>query len=189
MNSFKSITIIGTGNVASQIANKFFQEGYSIDAIYGRSSADGATLAKQTNSIHINHPINLPKHSDLYLAALKDDSYLDVLKGLDLDNKFIIHTSGSFDSEILAAISKRYGCLYPLQTINKSNEVNWEKTTFYIEASNKNDEINLINLCNKLSFRHQKANSTQRRDLHIAAVATNNFTYHLLSTKKYVLNT
>ena len=40
----------------------------------------------------------------------------------------------------------------------------------------------MTKLCEKLSFKYQKADSTKRRNLHIAAVATNNFTYHLLST-------
>ena len=182
MNVIKCITIIGTGNVASQIAKKFSQEGYLIDAIYGRPDSDGNTIAKQTNSIFINEPRKLPQSSDLYIVALKDDCYIEVLKKLDLAGKLIIHTSGSLKSDSLAPISNRYGCLYPLQTINKSQKVNWNNVFFYIEANNENDEKTLMKLCEKLSFKYQKADSTQRNRLHIAAVATNNFTYHLLST-------
>jgi predicted short-subunit dehydrogenase-like oxidoreductase (DUF2520 family) len=182
LNVIKCITIIGTGNVASQIADKFSQEGYLIDAIYGRPNSNGNNLAKQTNSIFINEPRKLPKSSDLYVVALKDDCYMEVLKELDLAGKLIIHTSGSLKSDSLAPISNRYGCLYPLQTINKSYEVNWDNVSFYIEANNENDEKSLTKLCEKLSFKYQKADSTKRRNLHIAAVATNNFTYHLLST-------
>lgn len=185
MKKINNITIIGSGNVATQLGLMFFENGIKIDGILSSNEESGKLLVNKTSSRLISKSDDLPKNSDLYLAALKDDLYLDFLKDFDLKDKFIVHTSGSLDTELLNSISKRWGCLYPLQSINKFQEINWVKVSFFIETALKEDEVKLIDLCEKLHLKFDKANSTQRKKLHIAAVATSNFTYHLLSTIRH----
>ena len=81
-------------------------------------------------------------------------------------------------------ITERWGCLYPLQTINKKKEIDWNSVNFFIEASNENDVSKIEALCKKAGFKYHFANSKKREKLHIAAVLINNFTYHLLSSAK-----
>lgn len=182
MKEINNITIIGSGNVGTHLAEKLFSCNYVIDCVYGSRKESGTFLAKRTSSKYTNKKEEIPTNSDLYLVALKDDLYLDFLSNVNLKEKLIVHTSGSFKSEQLEKITQRWGSLYPLQSINKNQKVNWENVKFFIEAAQKQDEIILEKLCEKLKFNFSKANSTQRRKLHIAAVAANNFTYHLLST-------
>ena len=182
MKEINNITIIGSGNVGTHLAEKLFSSGYVIDCVFGLRKESGTFLAKKTSSKYISKKEKIPTNSDLYLVALKDDLYLELLSDINLKEKLVIHTSGSIKSEQFEEITHRWGCLYPLQSINKNQKVNWKNVKFFIEAAEKQDEIALAKLCKKLKFNFNKANSAKRRKLHIAAVTANNFTYHLLST-------
>jgi predicted short-subunit dehydrogenase-like oxidoreductase (DUF2520 family) len=182
LKKINTISIIGSGNVGTQLGIKLFDSGYKIDAIYGYREKSGKQLAERTSSKYIDLKNLIQTESDLYIVSLKDDIYEKILHNLNLENKFIVHTSGSFESQQLSNISERWGCLYPLQSINKKQEVNWDSFNFYIEAANSEDENILMKLCNNLGFEFEKADSKQRKKIHIAAVATNNFTYHFIST-------
>lgn len=184
MESKISATIIGSGNVGSQLGKLFYKKGIFIDAIYNKHKDSGISLAKSVSSTYISNKNKIPNDSTFYLVSLKDDYYLEVLKGMDLSDKLIIHTSGSFESKKINPFSKRWGCLYPLQTLTKNDNINWNEVAFYIEASNNEDEKLIGSVCKKLEFNFSKVNSNHRKKLHIAAVSTNNFTYHLLSTIK-----
>ena len=116
MNNINNITVIGTGNVALQFSKLFLKNKFKIDGIYGRSNFSDSQI---DNHLYTDKVSNISKNSDLYLVAVSDDSYLELLKKIPLKNKFIVHTSGSLVSEMLNSFSKRWGCLYPLQTIKK----------------------------------------------------------------------
>lgn len=181
MRTINNITIIGTGNVALQFSKLFLKNNFKIDCIYGRSNFSDSQIDKHLFTDKIS---DISKNSDLYLVAVSDDSYIDLLKNISLKNKFIVHTSGSLDSEKLDSFSKRWGCLYPIQTIKKNQQIEWDNIPFYIEASNNNDLELLTDFCHANNLHYSIQNSNQRNKTHIAAVAANNFIYYLLSTIK-----
>tara|TARA_B100001094_G_scaffold153096_1_gene148142 strand:+ start:1448 stop:2221 length:774 start_codon:yes stop_codon:yes gene_type:complete len=181
LRTINNITIIGTGNVALQLSKLFLKNNFKIDCIYGRSNFSDSQIDKHLFSDKIS---DISKNSDLYLIAVSDDSYIDLLKNISLKNKFIVHTSGSLDSEKLDSFSKRWGCLYPIQTIKKNQQIEWDNIPFYIEASNNNDLELLTDFCHANNLHYSVQNSNQRNKTHIAAVAANNFIYYLLSTIK-----
>lgn len=183
MKKIKKITILGTGNIANQYCDLFLKNKFEINCIYGNNekNIDKKNLDKSIFTTNIS---KIPNDSDLYIAALSDDVYLKVLKGFNLENKFIVHSSGSLQSENLEIATKRWGCMYPLQTIKKSSNIKWEEIPFFIEASNIDDENLLKDFCvsNKLNF--TICNSSKRKKLHLAAVMSSNFSYHLFSMVK-----
>jgi len=181
LRTINNITIIGTGNVALQLSKLFLKNNFKIDCIYGRSNFSDSQIDKHLFTDKIS---DISKNSDLYLVAVSDDSYIDLLKNISLKNKFIVHTSGSLDSEKLDSFSKRWGCLYPIQTIKKNQQIEWDNIPFYIEASNNNDLELLTDFCHANNLHYSVQNSNQRNKTHIAAVAANNFIYYLLSTIK-----
>ena len=136
MKTINNITVIGTGNVALQFSKLFLKNKFKIDGIYGRSNFSDSQI---DNHLYTDKVGNISKNSDLYLVAVSDDAYLELLKNIPLKNKFIVHTSGSLVSEMLNSFSKRWGCLYPLQTIKKNQLIEWDNIPFFIEASNNND--------------------------------------------------
>ena len=185
MKTIKNITLLGTGNVALQFSKLFLKNNFKIDCIYGRSNFSDSQL---DNHLFTDKISAISKNSDLYLVAVSDDSYIELLKKIPLKNKFIVHTSGSLISEMLGSFSNRWGCIYPLQTIKKKQLIEWNNIPFFIEASNDNDLELLSNFCNANDLHYSIRNSTQRNQTHIAAVAANNFIYFLLSTIKEYCN-
>jgi predicted short-subunit dehydrogenase-like oxidoreductase (DUF2520 family) len=181
LKTINNITVIGTGNVALQFSKLFLKNKFKIDGIYGRSNFSDSQI---DNELYTDKVSNISKKSDLYLVAVSDDAYIELLKNIPLKNKFIVHTSGSLVSEMLNSFSKRWGCLYPLQTIKKKQLIEWDNIPFFIEASNDNDLELLTNFCNANNLNYSVKNSNHRNQTHIAAVATNNFIYYLLSTIK-----
>ena len=182
MEKVNNITIIGSGNVATQLGIELFNKGYNINGIISRNEYSGKKLANKTNSRLIPFNQNTVEYSDMVLVSLKDDSYLNLLGDINLNNKFIVHTSGSLDSNFLKNYSSKWGCLYPLQSIHKNLSTNWKKVNFFLEASSNKELDKLIDICDKLSSKYNVVNSVQRQKIHLSAVAVSNFTYRLLST-------
>ena len=183
MKEIKNITILGTGNIANGFLKLFIKNQFKIDCIFGNSSKNiEKSIVK--NTFFTNKISKIPSTSDLYIFALRDDAYLEVFEKFSKNNHLTIHTSGSLVSKSLGIISNRWGCIYPLQSIKKDSKVSWEKVPFFIEAANEKDEKLLSIFCASNNMNFSILNSFKRKKLHLAAVASNNFTYHLLSTVK-----
>ena len=105
MKKIKKITILGTGNIANQYCDLFLKNKFEINCIYGNNekNIDKKNLDKSIFTTNIS---KIPNDSDLYIAALSDDVYLKVLKGFNLENKFIVHSSGSLQSKTLEIATK-----------------------------------------------------------------------------------
>jgi len=187
LKEIKNITILGTGNIANGFLHLFLKNNFNIDCIFGKSSKNiDENVLK--NTFYTNNISKITTTSDLYIFALSDDAYQEVFKKIPKNNNFIIHTSGSLDSKSLEIISDRWGCMYPLQTIKKDSKVSWETVPFFIETANEKDEELLRKFCNSNNINFSILNSLKRKKLHLAAVVSNNFSYHLLSmVKEYCL--
>jgi hypothetical protein len=183
LKEIKNITILGTGNIANGYLHLFIKNQFKIDCIFGKSSKN-IKKSVLKNTFFTNNISKIPSTSDLYIFALSDDAYQEVFEKISKNNNLVIHTSGSMDSKSLGIFSNRWGCIYPLQSIKKNSKISWKKVPFFIEAANEKDEKLLSIFCatNKMNF--SILNSSKRKKLHIAAVASNNFTYHLLSMVK-----
>lgn len=184
MKSIKTVSFLGSGNVATNLAKSFYNKGVTINYIYSNTFENATLLANQVNSTPINDLTTINFESDLIVIALKDDIIKTVLEKANLDNCLIVHTSGSFNTEDLKGYSNRYGCLYPFQTFRKELETNLSEIHFFIEAINQKDEENLFSLAELFSSQVVKMNSYDRKSLHIAGVGLNNFTHYILSVTK-----
>jgi len=100
MIDIKTVTIVGAGNVASWFAFILAKNGFLINQIYSRSISNANELSAKYSAEPIDDIKKLSPNSDLYLFALKDDVYLEVLDELSIPLTFAVHTSGS--------IPKRY---------------------------------------------------------------------------------
>ena len=183
MKEIKNITILGTGNIANGFLHLFLKNQFKIDCIFGKSS-NNIDKDVLKNTFFTNNVSKIPSTSDLYIFALSDDAYQKVFKKISKNNNFLVHTSGSLDSKSLEIISNRWGCIYPLQTIKKDSKFSWETIPFFIETANEKDEELLSIFCNSNKINFSILNSFKRKKLHLAAVISNNFTYHLLSMVK-----
>ena len=174
---------MGTGNIANGFLNLFIKNQFKIDCIFGKSSKN-VEKSVLKNTFFTNNISKIPSTSDLYIFALSDDAYQEVFKKISKNNHLSVHTSGSLDSKSLGVFSDRWGCIYPLQSIKKDSKISWEKVPFFIEAANEKDEKLLRIFCASNNINFSILNSSKRKKLHLAAVASNNFTYHLLCMVK-----
>lgn len=181
MNSKISISILGSGNVATHLSKSFHEKGIKIDVIFNHKLTSAKELANKVNCPFTTSLNEIPSNSTIYLLALPNQYITETLENLKLKNPFIVHTSGSFNSEILEKFTNRWGCFYPLQTFVKNQPTDLRDSSVFIETKNTKDTEVLEKLCEIIECNCHILNSKQRKQLHISAVATNNFSYHLFS--------
>jgi predicted short-subunit dehydrogenase-like oxidoreductase (DUF2520 family) len=174
-DGIKSISIIGSGNVAYHLG-KAFSGVVKINAVYSRNKITASELANELFVFHAEKIDDLIP-SDIVLVCVSDDEISEVIMQLPV-GQAIVYTSGSVGLHELPN-HFNIGVLYPLQTFSKFRSVDLFEVPFFIEG---NDEIfaqKIFDLAWKLSRKVIFANSEDRKNLHLAAVMVNNFTNHI----------
>ena len=181
-----NIVIIGAGNVATHLAINLSQH-ENIVQIFSRSEKSAIILSEK---IKCKWTVNFSEIilADLYIIAVNDDSIPEITNIPQLKNKFIVHTSGSVEMNVLNKNTDNFGIFYPLQTFNKEQNIDFSKIPICIEASSEQNLKILHNLSNKISKKVYKINSDQRKNIHIAAVFVNNFINHLFHIANQIIS-
>jgi predicted short-subunit dehydrogenase-like oxidoreductase (DUF2520 family) len=182
---FTKIAIIGTGNIGTWLF-KTLQDKKDLLVI----SISGRKIE------------TMPQDFDLYIFALKDDVYEEVLQQIPFQMPCAVHTSGSLSQNILAHYAEKFGVVYPYQTITRDevmsrfdDEMIVEATLavapttvaptavqkyagapICIEGSDADFEQMLFQWANTIFNTVYKINEKQRFAMHLAAVFANNFT-------------
>lgn len=171
-----NIVIIGSGNVAHHLVEAFkIHEKLTVVQVICRNPKkmhgviDAKLITNQYDEI-----IN----ADIYIIAVSDDAIYEVAENLKLNDKLIVHTSGSKNLSDLGN-QNRKGVFYPLQSFTKSKNINFKTIPICIEATSEKDYAILYNIANSISDYVYEINSEQRKMLHLAAVFANNFTNHM----------
>ena len=187
MKSEISISIIGAGNLATQLGLALYKEGYLIFQVYSRSQKNASVLSKNIKAEAITDLKKLSTDSTIYIIAIKDDAIESVAKQLKLKDKIVVHTSGSLSIEVLKKSSKNYGVFYPLQTFSKEKQSNFKTIPICIEANNSNTSTTLEYFAKSISGNVKKVNSEQRKKIHLAAVFACNFSNHMYAIAERLL--
>lgn len=180
MTKSLNIVIIGTGNVATHIAHSFRanQNVNLLQVFNHRISKDARQFSKQFNCNLVTDYAAINKSADIYIIAVKDDAIAEVVKNLTpLKLKgIVVHTSGSFDMNVLKAASPKIGVYYPLQTFYKGAIFDWKTAPLLIEGNSKPVEIKLKQIATSVSKKVKVVDSKSRLQIHLAAVFACNFT-------------
>ena len=168
----KKISFIGSGNTAHHLATAFKNVNINIQHIISRNRSTGLELAKKVNAEYTTNYEKL-KTSDLIIICVNDDNIKHVIS--KIPNQIIAHTSGIVSMDILKE-KKKYGVIYPLQSLTKNTTINFNNVPLCIEGSDKNIAIQLVDLSEKISKNVKLINSTNRQYLHLSAVFASNFT-------------
>ena len=183
----KRISIIGSGNVASHLAQVFFDNNLPLIEIYSRNIVEGEKLAKKVNANFIRDIKSVGLQTEIIIMAISDDAIPIVSKELNLNGQILAHTSGIANTEDLKIATKNYACFYPLQTFTKGHIVDFNLIPILINASNSQTLSDLKNIAFKLSNNVKEISDLERQKLHLSAVIVNNFTNHLFSlSSKYL---
>ena len=161
--------MIGAGNLATHLCRALINAGHEIIQIYSRTLESASTLANEINVPYTTDSKAIIS-SDLAIIAVNDDSIQDIEKHITFPK---VHTSGTKPLSNLNG--ENIGVLHPLQTFNKNLDINFKSIPVCIESSNSNLLQTLKNLAQSISDKVLELNSEQRKNLHLAAVISCNF--------------
>lgn len=187
MTKYRNIVIIGSGKLATNLAIVFKSTGHNILQIYSRNIENAKVLADRLSCIYTDNPEKINKEADLFFIAVSDNAVCPLLDKMTIKNKFIIHTAGSLNIDILGKYSENYGVFYPVQTFSKTRLVNFKKIPVCIEANNSSNEKILHSIASEISDNVYTLNSEQRMYVHLAAVFASNFVNHLYTISDTIL--
>jgi predicted short-subunit dehydrogenase-like oxidoreductase (DUF2520 family) len=190
MQKIKTATFIGSGNVATHLAQVLFDNGVSIQQICSRLMRNAEILATKVNAEAIDHIDDIDENVDLIFCCTKDDLILKITKKIAQKKKIknMVHTSGTVGLEVFKDTYKLYdavGIFYPLQTFSKSNAVDFSIIPIGITTQNKNLENNLFALASTISNKPFVIADEDRKHLHLSAVLVNNFVNHLFAIAQH----
>lgn len=171
-----TIIIIGTGSLARHWFDAFMEhDNLKVVQVLGRNKNALAYYGQTTGT---SADLGSIQDADIYINAVRDDAIYAICQGLTIKGKLIVHCSGSLDISAMPAHNRR-GVLYPVQTFSEGRKVDFREIPICIESENERDLKFLHGLANQLSGKVFKVSSTQRRNIHLAAVFVNNFTNYL----------
>ncbi|MDR2868343.1 MAG: DUF2520 domain-containing protein [Bacteroidales bacterium] len=172
---FHQITLIGTGNIGSWFCYALTDNGFHISQIYSRRMEHAQILAAQAGAEAINQLSELKDDSQIYIFALPDDHYQEVLAQIPFKMPVAIHTSGSLSQKIFKEYAVHYGVVYPFQTISKGLDFNKLEVPLLVEGDDQITEIKLLQWAQQLSHSASFQSEAQRFYLHLSAVFASNF--------------
>lgn len=175
----ETISLIGSGNVATHIGHALAKAGYRINGVFSRTLAAAQALAGTLHCNATDHLEGLPE-ADCCLFAAKDDALpsLAARWGALHPDSLCLHTAGSMPMDIFEGKVENYGVLYPMQTFSKTRQVDFHAIPCFIEANAPETLDKVTQLARSVSDRVYVLPSERRRWLHLAAVFACNFSNH-----------
>lgn len=179
------LTIIGAGNVATQLALAFRKAGHEILQVFNRSDDAGKELAK-TVGANFTFDITHLNSADVFIMAVRDDVIADIASQIKVSG-IVLHTSGTKPMDLLKLSSANFGIFYPLQTMTKNHKLDFSNVPILIDGNNSETKEKLSALANSISKKVFEVDEEQRQWIHVAAVFANNFTNHMYSLSEKIL--
>jgi len=181
-----NITFIGSGNVATALAEHFYTNGHNIKNVYSRTFENAEILSKRVNAIPLQNVKQITKTpSDVIIISVSDDSIENTVTQLETE-RLVLHTAGSVSMNVLKKF-KNHGVLYPMQTFSKNKKVDAQSIPFFIEANTRENVEKIKGLAKSISPSVTELDSNSRLLLHITAVFSCNFTNHLFALSEDIL--
>ncbi len=178
INSIKSVSFVGSGNVATHLAIAMQKAGISIKTVYSPNKQNSAEFAHRFDCEDVMGLSKVGEGVDILILAVPDSKVEEICNSVKDNNTLIVHTSGITSMDALKSKS-RYGVFYPLQTFSKERELDMKKVPFCLEANNEEDLDRMFELAQKLSSKVNFVDSKKRKLLHLTAVMVSNFSNHL----------
>lgn len=175
--ALQSAVIIGTGNVATHLAQMLPAAGCAIVEVYGRTPEKALQVATLCGASHTSN-LNALKPADIYIIAVTDSAIQELAVQMQGEDKFVVHTSGSTALDVLNNFTKR-GVFYPLQTFTGGTALTTGQFPVLTEASSPllTEQLNM--LAHDAGLNPIPVSSADRLKVHTAAVFACNFSNHM----------
>ncbi len=172
--TIKTISVIGSGNVAEAIALAVAQsEELQLKQIVARNSERGQQLAEMTGAEWCSD-VEQAAEADLYIISVSDRAVGEVASRLPLrDDAIVVHTAGSVEMDVLGERAR--GVFYPFQTFTAGRRVDFQQVPLFVEGCDEPTTVELERVAHLLSHRVYRATSQRRREIHLTGVLACNF--------------
>jgi len=184
-NSIKTVSLVGSGNVATHIGSALNLVGIEIKEVWSRSLNNAQRLAQKLDC-DVVLDLESISEVDLVLVAVSDDAVAKVTSKIS-ELIPVAHTSGNTALQSRPDSAKS-GVFYPLQTFSANSEINWNEVPMCIETNNSEFEKQLTELAQLLSSNVQSISSDQRKIIHLAAVWACNFSNHMAAVSEKLMS-
>ncbi|MBO7337890.1 MAG: DUF2520 domain-containing protein [Paludibacteraceae bacterium] len=183
-----TVTLIGAGNLATQLALALHERGIKINQVYSRTNESAKTLADLVCAKHTTCANDIEDGADFYIYSLKDDALDEIISQTAAQDGIHLHTAGSVDMSIFQGRKKRHGVMYPMQTFSKSKKVDFGKIPVFVEGSDNETAESIKALAKRLSDNVTNCDSRQRMTLHLGAVFCCNYSNYLYRVTEKLMN-
>lgn len=182
------VTIIGAGNVATQLGKSLKGCGVDIGQIYSRRQEAAEALARLCDAEAVSDPGEIEEGADFYIYSVKDDALGEVIRATAARTGIHVHTAGSIGIDVFNGTDKeKHGVIYPMQTFSKQKDVDFRGIPIFIEGNTKGTTEELRGLGERLSDTVTVADSETRKTMHIGAVFCCNFTNYMYRAAAEIL--
>ncbi len=169
----KRIVIIGSGNLAEQLALSLRQGGAGLVQLFARNRARCEAIGRLCGVPTATQKEELAE-ADIYLVAVSDRAVGEVTRPLNIRPEAIVaHTAGSVPIEALPHL--RRGSFYPFQSFTAGRRIDLRKAPLFVEGSAPEVEQELLTLARCITEHVHRADFTARRRIHLAGVFACNF--------------
>lgn len=179
------ITLIGAGNVATWIAQRLQDNPrFPITQVYSRKLEHAQPLAEMLHAQAIDDIALLSPDNQIFIFALADKAYDEILPKLPFRLSSAFLTSGTISCQCLKDCADHYGVIYPLQTFTKTQDMNDLEVPLCLEYHEEPTQeptlpsvgnIQMHSLARELSPKCYEVSEAQRARMHVAAVFACNF--------------
>lgn len=183
------ITILGSGNVATQLGLALKKAGHEIVQVYSRNADNARLLADALGCDATSETDDIDASAEMFIFAVKDDalSALAEKVGTKTKEAVFVHTAGSMPMSVFEKCATHYGVFYPMQTFSKERMVNFREIPVFVEASDDETLGMIKTLAAAVTDSVHELSSEKRKSLHLAAVFACNFTNHCYRLAERVL--
>lgn len=185
-----NVSFIGSGNLAWHLAPALDNTDYSVKEVYSQKANHAAALVERLYHAQVKSSLDFSlSDSEIFIIAVSDDVISDVAQEIILpENAILLHTSGSQPVSVLNyAATTRVGVLYPLQTFTKNKKIDFKEIPFFVESEDSDTEMVMLSMAKAMSKKVYKITSRERKALHVAAVFASNFTNHMLTISRDIM--
>jgi predicted short-subunit dehydrogenase-like oxidoreductase (DUF2520 family) len=180
--------MLGAGNVSTHISRHLHSKGHRISCIYSSNLESASLLADEFGAKATTQQEEVPRQADFYLVCVPDQAVSSVLSLFKGWKGTWLHTAGALNLDLFKGLQSRYGVLYPLQTLSKTQDISLASTPFLVEGSSAEVTESISGLAASISAHVQEIDSESRLTIHLAAVFANNFTNHMVHIGQQILS-
>ncbi|MDQ2656599.1 MAG: DUF2520 domain-containing protein [Bacteroidota bacterium] len=187
-----NVSFIGSGNLAWHLAPAFDNTDFQVREVYSRNARNAEKLVDRLYHARVQSTLDFSSSSSrIFVIAVSDDAIDDIVGEIVLpDDSILLHTSGSQPLNVLAyAATSSTGVFYPLQTFSKHKKVDFNEVPVFVESEDSATEQVMLQMARAISRKVHRISSEQRLTLHLAAVFASNFTNHMLTISRDILQT